>query len=97
LLASLLLASALLLTFLALLLTSAASKAADESLGLVGYSSYGALHSLGGLPYLVGNPSEGAALSLLTLLVLVSFAHLFSLQHSKNCRLVRSEPGNDAL
>jgi hypothetical protein len=67
-------------------------------LNLSGGLSRGVLHSLGGLPYLVGNPSEGAALSLLTaLLVLVSFAHLFSLRHSKNYRLVRSEPGSDAL
>jgi hypothetical protein len=65
---------------------------------LTGGLASGVLHSLGGLPYLVGNPSEGAALSLLILLlVLVSFAHLFSLRHSKNYRPVRSEPGSDAL
>jgi hypothetical protein len=39
---------------LALLLTSAASKATEESLGLVGYSSNGVLHPLDGLPGLVG-------------------------------------------
>jgi hypothetical protein len=55
----LLLASALLLAFLALLLASAAGKATHQTLALVGYSSHGVLHPLHGLPCLVGYLARG--------------------------------------
>jgi hypothetical protein len=56
--ALLLLASALLLAFLTLLLTSA-GKSTDEALRLVCYSSHGVLYPLHGLPGLVGHLAHG--------------------------------------
>ncbi len=80
LLALLLLASALLLAFLALLLISAAGEPSYEALCLVGYSSHGVLRPLDGLPCLVGHLSRGflrpSALLLLLLLLLLASSTL---------------------